>query len=535
MLLSLANGQNLNCPLDKQSLIDDYDCFVKLLEDTHVDPYTPIGGRLNFNIRVADYKRKLYDSKCSETEFPGFLSEFVSYLDDNHTKISVENKDFNTNKSLPFVCGVTTDGIYIQSVREEYKKWYGAKILAVNDCSIEGLYQNSRNLETSENVSNLKANLAFQIVHHRLFQKVFHSLKDSVRLKMVTVNLDTVYHTFNYLAAEELNRLKWFVKPANIKIDKTGIFNYQFVDSGNKIMYFRLDEMFSQEALELIKLNHANHGNWPVSMLRYYPDLNAMNDKEAALKRIPYLSDIFKQALIKMKEKQSEYLILDLSQNGGGYSEITTPLLYMLFGDRCFSIRREAKRARKISQLFLDKYHLTIEEYNAEHRTNYKVGDYEIDDFIEKKDLNESNASRRQHYLAYLNDNRLNWGRYLDDVNGHAICSPKIIVLTSASTNSAAYHFLCDLYRLDKIKVVGVAPKQAGNTPMEGTPFVLPKSKVKGTISNSYQRLFEDSDEKAKIFTPDYPLNWIDFQKRNLSSSTMLEVALERIIEKKEK
>ena len=64
---------------------------------------------------------------------------------------------------------------------------------------------------------------------------------------------------------------------------------------------------------------------------------------------------------------------------------------------------------------------------------------------------------------------------------------------------------------------------------MESTPFTLPNSRIEGSISNSYQVLFPNRDKKAEIFIPDFPLNWIDLQKKGVSTTAPLEIVLELI------
>jgi hypothetical protein len=54
-------------------------------------------------------------------------------------------------------------------------------------------------------------------------------------------------------------------------------------------------------------------------------------------------------------------------------------------------------------------------------------------------------------------------------------------------------------------KVVGVPSGQAPNAPMEITPFVLPRSRLEGGISNSAQ-VFLPEAPRADTFPVDFPL-----------------------------
>jgi len=522
-------GQSNTNTLTKQKAVEDFCYFVDLLESTHVDPYKPIGGKLNFEVRVAQYKKKIEKSVDDKGDLSMLINEFVAYLKDNHTRIDTnKNTDWSKNKQLPFYCKSTEDAIYINAIKNDFSNLYGAKIISINNLKIDSLLILSSQLQTAENTSNLKANLCRQIINLNTAQRLFSNLDSSLVFCLVSENLDTIQQKFDFLTNQELRQLKWKQKPKNIKVNTSGIFSHQFLDNEKDIMYFRMREMFAQEVVEMIDASNANHGNWVSSMLRYYPKLRRMKDKEKAIKQMPYFSEAFRNMLDEMKDHKSEYLILDLSDNPGGYSSLVTPALYMMYGDTCFSRAVDRKGVLRVSELFLDKYDITIEEYNKRHGTSFNIGDYNISDFTDVQ-TSENCLDRRKKYLENLVQNGYGWSKYIDDLNGKAIYTPKIIVITSAGTNSAAFHFLYSLYKIDNITVIGTSPKQAGNTPMEGTPLELPNSGITGSISNSYQILFPTNDEKAEIFTPDFPITWQDLQKKEMSSTSTIEIAVEFI------
>lgn len=526
----VAYGQDNVNTLSKQNKLDDFKYFVKLLEETHVDPYTPIGGKLNFHIRAAKFRSQIEKSDCEDVNLSLVITEFLAYLKDNHTGVNLKNAiDWNNNKQLPFRCDVATDAIYVNSVRTKYKHLYGAKILSVNNTDIDDLLLKSSKLQPAENISNLKANLCTQIINLKSAQQLFPRIGNTLNFKFVTSKLDTIQQSIDFYSTKKLNDLQSYKSQANLRINKSGIFSYQFVDSENNIMYFRLEEMFAQEVIEMINRNNTNYRNWVYSMLNYYPKLNSISNKEKAAKQIPYFSAAFREMLEKMKQKKSEFLILDLSDNVGGYSSLARPALYMLHGNKCFSGEFEWKSVRRISQLFLDKHNITIDQFNRGNNKAFDIGDYDVSNFIDKEESLEDYKAKEKKYFTHLKNNGYGWAKYIRDLDGQPIYSPKIIILTNATTNSAAYHFLYYLHKLGKVTVIGIAPKQAGNTPMEGTKFVLPNSNIHGSISNSYQILFPAKDKKSEIYMPDFPVNWIDLQTKGMSSTAIIEIAIDLI------
>ena len=119
------------------------------------------------------------------------------------------------------------------------------------------------------------------------------------------------------------------------------------------------------------------------------------------------------------------------------------------------------------------------------------------------------------------------------NLNGKPIYEPHIIVLTSPITFSAAYHFLYFLCEIGSATIIGFPSGQAGNTFMENTPFELPNTKIKGSISNAVQLFFPDNPEKGKVLMPDFPMNWSNFDKYNYDENAEIMYTLDLIYEGK--
>ena len=110
---------------------------------------------------------------------------------------------------------------------------------------------------------------------------------------------------------------------------------------------------------------------------------------------------------------------------------------------------------------------------------------------------------------------------------------PQIIVLTSINTFSAAYHFAYFLKKLGNATIVGVAPRQAGNSFMESTQIVLPNTNIIGSISNAIQILFKNDKQAGKLLQPDFEMDWNDFSKFKFDKESEVLKAIELIENKK--
>jgi hypothetical protein len=234
-------------------------------------------------------------------------------------------------------------------------------------------------------------------------------------------------------------------------------------------------------------------------------------DDKLAIQGIPSLYATFTDLLKTMKTKEIEYLVIDLRENGGGMTPLCFPLLYMLYGDKYLSYNCKAEYNRRLSSLVLKKWGLdSIDQYNRGNNTHYKLGDFTFSYFFGDGDTRSIEEKRKDlSLISYRNIGT----EYTKDLKGKPLYEPRVIVLTSPKTFSAAYHFMYFLTQIGDVKVVGVPSRQAGNTFMETTFFELPNTHISGSISNSVQIFFPNDTVKGKTYMPDYHLNWSDYAK----------------------
>jgi hypothetical protein len=68
---------------------------------------------------------------------------------------------------------------------------------------------------------------------------------------------------------------------------------------------------------------------------------------------------------------------------------------------------------------------------------------------------------------------------------------------------------------------------------MEGTPFELPITHLRGTISNAQQILYPNNAEKGKVLNPDFPMDWELFKKYSFDNNAELMYIIDLIKDKK--
>lgn len=236
------------------------------------------------------------------------------------------------------------------------------------------------------------------------------------------------------------------------------------------------------------------------------------------------LRNMHSELLNKMKENQSSTLIIDLRGNGGGWTPITLPTLYQLFGDKYLEADLQTKYYRLISPLYLQKINMSLENFNKQYLMNYRLGDYTFDgdtDYISKSIIEKRNS----FIFNCMSSDK----EELEKMNGVPIYTPKnIFVLMNDETFSAAFHYAFFLWRMGAT-IVGIPCRQAPNTYMEQTPFELPYTRLKGSISNSIQIFLPGKDKRAKIFYPDVVLSYEDYKKYNFDKQSEIMFLLDYI------
>ena len=307
-----------------------------------------------------------------------------------------------------------------------------------------------------------------------------------------------------------------------------GNLSYLFVDDKKNTMYFRSSQIISRDALEIMINRGMDAGQYLKRTYMQFNEDEMPNDVNKALAKIPSFSDEFGKMLQVMKKNKSKNLIIDLQGNSGGFTPITLPTLYQLWGDKYLeeAPRFGIKFIQLFSPLYMKKMNITMEEFNAEMQgSGFILGDYiatsegddspeEITDEYRDRMIEQMTSSVKDKLMAQ---------------HGKPVYTPEhVYVLINPTTYSAAFHYAFFLWKMGAT-VVGLPSKQAPNTYMEATPFELPRTKLKGNISNSLQLFMPNDDPRAHQFTPDLMPTYEDYKHYNFDMNTELLFLLDYI------
>ena len=481
---ALASAQGLesvNGYVSKQdSLLQDYDYFFSQLEQIHPDPYSAFGGKDGFDKAVKQLRDELANrDSLTLNEMHVEVTKLISALHDGHTYIGYDKASKKVEDQwVPLKFKVIPDGIIVNGYTPELKSLKGAMLCEVEGEPLESILNRLDKLVVSENRYGLMGNACRNIGNTNTLRQLFPTFnKEQVSMKFRMVNgKDTLVSLPFYTNGPFWENIVW--TSTDERFPKKN-FEYRFVNDSKQTMVMCINSVVSADI----------------------PNL-----ERYGLKSDVIVADVFSKMLREMKAANCPRLIIDLRGNNGGWTMIMYAALYELYGKRFMDTDLGMNFATKVSEGWLKKNNMTLEQLNQNRGTSLKMGD-----FIEQS----SNISSFDWFMCA--DMSI-----LEAQQGKPIYTlEEIYVVTDVQTFSAAFHTAYMLWKMGA-KVVGVTSGQAPNTFMEVTRFKLPNTGLECSASNSLQSCFPTDHPMAKAFTPDIQLSYDDYRQFDFSKDAEL-------------
>lgn len=512
VLLEAVTFASAQIPND--SIVADFRYFIHQLEATHPDPYTNYGGKAFFHRAASEtYWGLKDDSVTTREELCWRIRAFLAPLSDGHTQIHFPETQ-GSFSLVPIRFKAVGDGLFIRRLPDEHQQLIGSRLVGIENVQTKDLCEEMMKIYPAENEIGKMAN----ICGHGHQPVVLGRIIPCLRQDTICYHLMTPEGNFVRLPLALIPVKQWkewnreVTSPMDNRFPTENL-TYTFADKQKNTMYFRSTSIMARDNIEYMYQAGMN----------YYDDLKYCYDKVyhrpmpsdtlKAIASLPSFSEEFEKMLQLMKRNKSENLIIDLRGNGGGWTPITYPTLYQLWGDGYLQKNFQNHLYRLLSPLYMQKLNMTLEQFNARYHTNYEFGDYTFFESDEKTQAvtDETRTRFVSNSMSCIQDK-------LAKQNGQPVYTPKhIYVLADADTYSAAFHYMFYLWKMGA-KIVGVPSSQAPNTFMEVTPFTLPRTNLEGSISNSLQLFLPADDPCAKQLTPDILLTYDDYKRYNFDN-----------------
>lgn len=491
----------------KDSLVADFDYFTRLLESSHPDPYHGFGGKVFFHKKAHDLKNELYNRPCSVQEFWDKIMAFLSTMQDSHTYLnSLENRP---DDELFMLIGLKcfSEGLIVEMLPRAHKDLLGSRLVGINGKNLNELLSLTAGKYACENQYDRYYKLCHYLPAAHFIKQLFPDAADSVCFALLTPDKKNVSLKLPLLDTAAYRQSETATLPDSKAYPEEQL-AYGFIDDRKQIMMLKVNSIMARDNFEYM---YQNGWDFYSQLRNFYNRVwkkDMPEDTLKAIRDIPSFSQTFAKLLKSMKKEKASDLIIDLRGNGGGWTPITLPTLYQLFGDTYLQTDMQTKYYRLISPLYLQKIGQTLEEYNIQNGTHYTYGTYTFDDVPNRQPL-PIHTLRKQFIANCMSCEK----DALQSLQGSPLYTPEhIYVVTDEKTFSAAFHYAFFLWKMGAT-LVGVPSRQAPNTYMEQTPFELPYTRLKGSISNAMQIYLPEKDKRAKIFSPDRMLSYEDYKK----------------------
>ena len=514
LLAMLSASTSVVAQISNDSIVADFRYFLHQLETTHPDPYTNYGGKAFFHRAASEtYWGLKDDSVTTREELCWRIRAFLAPLSDGHTQIHFPETQ-GSFSLVPIRFKAVGDGLFIRRLPDEHQQLIGSRLVGIENVQTKDLCEEMMKIYPAENEIGKMAN----ICGHGHQPVVLGRIIPGLRQDTISYHLMTPEGNFVRLPLALIPVKQWkewnreVTSPMDNRFPTENL-TYTFADKQKNTMYFRSTSIMARDNIEYMYQAGMN----------YYDDLKYCYDKVyhrpmpsdtlKAIASLPSFSEEFEKMLQLMKRNKSENLIIDLRGNGGGWTPITYPTLYQLWGDGYLQKNFQNHLYRLLSPLYMQKLNMTLEQFNARYHTNYEFGDYTFFESDEKTQAvtDETRTRFVSNSMSCIQDK-------LAKQNGQPVYTPKhIYVLADADTYSAAFHYMFYLWKMGA-KIVGVPSSQAPNTFMEVTPFTLPRTNLEGSISNSLQLFLHADDPCAKQLTPDILLTYDDYKRYNFDN-----------------
>ena len=258
------------------------------------------------------------------------------------------------------------------------------------------------------------------------------------------------------------------------------------------------------------------------------------------ISKVPSITENLISLFTEMKSSKTQFLIVDLRDKGGGDDFCKIILEYFLYSLDSMMNKPLGYEIPRYSDLYLKNYTKeSLESIRNRTYQGFQLGDFDFSEQNKRncllgKTFSESeNKQRRSEYIIKnLQNLSMTFDKALGENRWNATWTPKVFVVTSASTFSAALDIMLTL-RAHGAKTIGVPSGQAPNAPGDVLSFKLNHSKIEGQVSFKICMGLPDEPAYSKLLPLDHELTYAKFKEFNFDPNASILLAMEDMQNKK--
>jgi hypothetical protein len=522
----VSHGQESR--LKRELLIQDVRQLADIIESSHPDPYTNGGGRIAFHRRLHEVLRSIPQDGMTRDEFIRLLRPFVAAVGDQHTSIYTTYEVDNTAPGgLPFVFEPIEKSLYVLVPFAPSDNGYiGSRLVSVEGVPLDSLVQRYPRVEGMENEYFALREFGRGILLFRPYlQELLPEWSDVTSIAFELQRPSGEIEEVTRRLPVPLTGLSLPESRINLPGTDDSGFLCDFLDVPgyeHEIAYLRVDHMQGyREAKEMAVALGAE-------------DLT--NDE---LDRIPSATESFRSFVTEMKQRNSQALVIDIRNNGGGNYMMAPILVYFLYGkDVLTAIPKRIARSgggsgTRYSRLFFDRNpEVTLETINRGRDVPLILGDIDFSRIFgdEKEDAENSTPTENPERLERYRQTSTFYAEYETGVYSGYYRPSHVLVLMTPSTSSSGLDMALYLY-LCGAELVGTPSAQAPNSWGNLLEWRLTNSGINGEVASSFDIAFGDDRDKGRVLPVHFPLTYAKLASYDFDHNACFLYAIELLNE----
>jgi hypothetical protein len=171
--------------LSRQQAVDDARQMIRLLEETHPDPYSPMNGKIAFKRKARALVGAIPADGLTAVELARRLQTFLAGLGDGHTALKSKDLDwYAAEPSVAVAFEICSAGLYLSGFNTPaLQGTRGFKLTGVNGVPVDRLIARLSRLTAVENRYHAYAKLARAVVSRELLARLIEGLTPETQIR----------------------------------------------------------------------------------------------------------------------------------------------------------------------------------------------------------------------------------------------------------------------------------------------------------------------------------------------------------------